>query len=386
MSLKGTAAVVGIGELKPTKDAPPDATALGLMSDAAAEAIADAGLETKDIDGFLCGMAFADAGMLYPASVAEVMGINPRMLNQVDIGGASPAGMVWRAAAAIHAGMCNAVLCVVGDLNKFGDQKPPVISVQREFEAPYVNIGANCGYAMIANRHMYEFGTTPQQMAKVAVDQRKSAVKNPLATFNERELTIEDVLNSRMIVDPLHLYEIVSPCSGGSAVVVASPEVARRAKHPPAWLLGAGEYSNHASITYAPSLTDSPVKIAAEAAFKMAGVAHQDIDLVCPYDCYTITVIVTLEDAGFCKKGQGGKFVWDHDLSYAGDFPCNTHGGQLSFGQPGLGGGMSHVTEAVRQLMGRGGERQVKNAQFAYVNGNGGIMSEQASLILERRS
>ena len=386
MSLKGTAAVVGIGELKPTKDAPPEATALGLMSNAAAEAIADAGLETKDIDGFLCGMAFADAGMLYPASVAEVMGINPRMLNQVDIGGASPAGMVWRAAAAIGAGMCNAVLCVVGDLNKFGDQKPPVISVQREFEAPYGNIGANCGYAMIANRHMYEYGTTPQQMAKVAVDQRKSAVKNPLATFNDRELTIDDVLNSRMIVDPLHLYEIVSPCSGGSAVVVASPEVARRAKHPPAWLLGAGEYSNHASITYAPSLTDSPVKPAAETAFKMAGVAHKDIDLVCPYDCYTITVIVTLEDAGFCKKGQGGKFVWDHDLSYAGDFPCNTHGGQLSFGQPGLGGGMSHVTEAVRQLMGRGGERQVKDARLAYVNGNGGIMSEQASLILERRS
>jgi acetyl-CoA C-acetyltransferase len=386
MSLKGTAAVVGIGELKPTKDAPPDATALGLMSNAAAEAIADAGLETKDIDGFLCGMAFADAGMLYPASVAEVMGINPRMLNQVDIGGASPAGMVWRAAAAIGAGMCQAVLCVVGDLNKFGDQKPPVISVQREFEAPYGNIGANCGYAMIANRHMYEYGTTPQQMAKVAVDQRRSAVKNPLATFNDRELTIDDVLNSRMIVDPLHLYEIVSPCSGGSAVVVASPEVARRAKHPPAWLLGAGEYSNHASITYAPSLTDSPVKIAAETAFRMAGVAHKDIDLVCPYDCYTITVIVTLEDAGFCKKGQGGAFVWDHDLSYAGDFPCNTHGGQLSFGQPGLGGGMSHVTEAVRQLMGRGGARQVKDARFAYVNGNGGIMSEQASLILERRS
>ena len=386
MSLKGTAAVVGIGELKPTREAPPEATALGLMSNAAAEAIADAGLETKDIDGFLCGMAFADAGMLYPASVAEVMGINPRMLNQVDIGGASPAGMVWRAAAAIQAEMCQAVLCVVGDLNKFGDQKPPVISVQREFEAPYGNIGANCGYAMIANRHMYEYGTTARQMAKVAVDQRRSAVKNPLATFNDRELTIDDVLNSRMIVDPLHLYEIVSPCSGGSAVVVASPEVARRTKHPPAWLLGAGEYSNHASITYAPSLTDSPVKVAAETAFKMAGVAHKDIDLVCPYDCYTITVIVTLEDAGFCKKGQGGNFVWDHDLSYAGDFPCNTHGGQLSFGQPGLGGGMSHVTEAVRQLMGRGGERQVKGARLAYVNGNGGIMSEQASLILERRS
>src|SRR6202047_3127461 len=209
-------------------------------------------------------------------------------------------------------------------------------------------------------------------MAKVAVDQRKSAVRNPLAVFNDRELTIDEVLNSRMIVDPLHLYEIVSPCSGGSAVVGSSPEVARRAPPPPAWLLGAGEYSNHATITYAPSLTDSPVKVAAEAAFKMAGVAHKDIDLVCPYDCYTITVLVSLEDAGFCKKGQGGPFVMDHDLTYTGDLPCNTHGGQLSFGQPGLAGGMSHVTEAIRQLMGRGGERQGKKAALGYVNGKRG--------------
>jgi len=159
-------------------------------------------------------------------------------------------------------------------------------------------------------------------------------------------LTIDDVLNSRMIVDPLHLYEIVSPVSGGAAVIVASPEVAKRSKNPPVWLIGGGEYANHSTITYAPSLTESPVKPAAEAAFKMSGLRPKDMHLVCPYDCYTITVIVTLEDAGFCKKGQGGKFVWDHDLSYAGDFPCNTHGGQLSFGPPGLGGGMSHVTSA----------------------------------------
>ena len=180
--------------------------------------------------------------MIYPASAAEVLGINARMLNVVDIGGASPAGMIWRAAAAIDAGMCNAVLCIVADLNRMGDQSVPVVSVQREFEAPYGNIGANCGYAMIANRHMYEYGTTPQQMAKVAVDQRTNALKNPLATFNDKALTIDDVLNSRMIVDPLHLFEIVSPCSGGSAVIVASPEVAKRAKNPPIWLLGAGEY------------------------------------------------------------------------------------------------------------------------------------------------
>jgi acetyl-CoA C-acetyltransferase len=385
MSLKNQAAAIGFAELKPLKDAPPDLTPLMLMARLTADAIADAGLAKSDIDGFLVGMPSAEPGFIYPASAAEVLGINPRMLNVVDIGGASPAGMIWRAAAAIHAGMCSAVLCIVADLNRAGDQRVPVISVQREFEAPYGNIGANCGYAMIANRHMYEYGTTAQQMAKVAVDQRKNALKNPLAAFGDKPLTIDDVLNSRMIVDPLHLFEIVSPCSGGSAVIIASPEVAKRAKNPPVWLLGAGEYSNHSSITYAPSLTESPIKPAADNAFKMAGVERKDIDLVCPYDCYTITVLVTLEDAGFCKKGQGGPFAAEHDLSYAGDFPCNTHGGQLSFGQPGLGGGMSHVVEGIRQLMGRGEGRQVKNAALAYVNGNGGIMSEQASLILERR-
>lgn len=386
MSLKGKAAAIGIAELKPWKEPPPDITPLSLMARLTADAIADAGLEKKDIDGFLVGMPFADPGAIYPASAAEVLGINPRMLNIVDIGGASPAGMIWRAAAAINAGMAEVVLCIVADLNRLGDQKVPVVSVQREFEAPYGNIGANCGYAMIANRHMYEYGTKPEQMAKVAVDQRKNALKNPLATFNDKALTIDDVLNSRMIADPLHIYEIVSPCSGGSAVIVASPEAAKRSKNPPAWLIGAGEYANHSSITYAPSLTDSPIKPAADAAFKMAGVERKDIGLVCPYDCYTITVLVTLEDAGFCKKGQGGPFATEHDLTYAGDFPCNTHGGQLSFGQPGLGGGMSHVVEAIRQLMGRGGERQVKDASLAYVNGNGGIMSEQVSLIMERRS
>jgi len=386
MSLKGKAAAIGIGELKPAKEPPPTATALGLMAHVSAEAIADAGLEKNDIDGFLVGMPFSDPGMLYPASAAEVMGLAVRMLNVVDIGGASPAGMIWRAAAAIDAGICSAVLCVVADLNRIGDQRPPMVSVQREFEVPYGNIGANCGYAMIAHHHMYEYGTRPEQMAKIAVDQRANALRNPLAVFNEKPLTIDDVLNSRMIVDPLHLFEIVSPCTGGAAVVVASPEVARRSKNTPVWLLGAGEYANHATITYAPSLTDSPIKPAAENAFRMAGLKPADMDLVCPYDCYTITVLVTLEDAGFCPKGRGGAFVTEHDLTWRGDFPCNTHGGQLSFGQPGLAGGMSHVTEAIRQLMGRGGDRQVKDAALAYVNGNGGIMSEQVSLVLERRS
>jgi acetyl-CoA acetyltransferase len=385
MSLKGKAAAIGIGELKPMKE-PGDATALSLMANVAAEAISDAGLEKNDIDGLLVGVPFSDPGMIYPGVAAEVLGITARMLNQVDIGGATAAGMIWRAAAAIDAGMCSTVLCLVADLNRIGDVRPAMVSVQREFELPYGNIGANCGYAMIAQRHMYEYGTTAEQMAKVAVDQRTNSLQNPLAVFNDRPLTIDEVLSSRMIVDPLHLYEIVSPVSGGGAVIVASPEVARHAKHPPVWILGAGECSDHSTITYAPSLTTSTVKIAAAAAFAMAGLAPKDMSLICPYDCYTITVIVTLEDAGFCKKGQGGPFVMEHDLTYKGDLPCNTHGGQLSFGQPGLAGGMTHVTEGIRQLMGRGGGRQVKHAALAFVNGNGGIMSEQASLILERRS
>lgn len=167
MSLKGKAAAIGIAELKPWKEPPPDITPLNLMGRLMVEAIADAGLEKKDIDGFLVGMPVADPGFIYPASAAEVLGLNPRVLNIVDIGGASPAGMIWRAAAAINAGMAEAVLCIVADLNKMGDQKVPTISVQREFEAPYGNIGANCGYAMIANRHMYEYGTKPARWRKL---------------------------------------------------------------------------------------------------------------------------------------------------------------------------------------------------------------------------
>ena len=189
-----------------------------------------------------------------------------------------------------------------------------------------------------------------------------------------------------MICDPLHLFEIVSPPAAARPSSWRRRSLPSASKNPPVWLLGAGEFANHSTITYAPSITTSPIEVAAANAFKMAGLKPKDMHLVCPYDCYTITVIVSLEDAGFCKKGQGGPFVAEHDLTSAGDFPCNTHGGQLSFGQPGLAGGMSHVTEGIRQMMGRGGARQVKNASLAYVNGNGGIMSEQASLILERRS
>lgn len=381
MSLRGTAAISGFAEMAPQKGAG-DRTPLGIIANVARDAIADAGLKKSDVDGLLTGWALSDYSVLWPSVVADYLHIQPSYVNQVELGGASAAGMVWRAAAAIQGGMCHTVLCVLGDRRARARQMPPFPSIEAEFDAPYGLIAANPGYALIAQRHKHEYGTTAEQMAKVAVDQRKSACHNPAALFGQSEIDVDDVLASRMIVDPLHLLEIVSPCTGGGAFVVTSRERAKDGPHPPVVLLGAGEAGGHSSITHARNLTTSLVAPAAEAAFRMAGVGPRDMDFVQPYDCYTITVIVTLEDAGFCDKGEGGRFVAEHDLSYAGDFPCNTHGGQLSFGQPGLAGGMSHVIEAARQLMDRGEAHQVPGARIGYVNGNGGIMAEQCGLVL----
>jgi len=384
MSLRGKAAITGFAEMAPQKR-PEGKTSLGIIAEMAREAIADAGLEKSEIDGLLTAASLSDFSMLWPSAVVEYLHLKPRYFDQVELGGASSAGMVWRAAAAIEAGMCNTVLCVIGDTwdsKLFVNKPPPFPATEMEFDAPYGLSGANAGYALIARRHMHEFGTTPEQLAKVAVDQRKSACANPQALFGKELISVDDVLNSRMIADPLHLLEIVSPASGGGAFIVTSADRARQSPNQPVYLLGAGEAGEHSSITRAPNMTHSLVKPAADHAFAMAGVTRDQIDFIQPYDCYTITVLVTLEDAGFCAKGEGGRFIEEHDLSWAGDFPCNTHGGQLSFGQPGMAGGMSHVIEGVRQLMGRGEKRQVADATIGYVNGNGGIMAEQCGLIL----
>jgi len=388
LTLRAKAAIVGIGELKPTKNSL-GRTGIGLMADASRIAINDSGLYKKAIDGIIAEPPPDEPHGSYPALLAEYLQIYPGYTSTVGMQGASAAGMIWRAAAAIEAGLCKNVLCVTGNALAPGSiteqqKRRPTSGLKAEFEDPYGPMGANSGYALIAQRHAYEFGTTDAQRARVAVDQRINACNNPDALFYGRQITVDDVLNSPLVVDPLHLLEIVMPCSGAAAVIVTSAELAKSLQHSPAYLLGAGEYATFCSITYAPSLTTSPIKVAAAKAFEMAGVTPKDMDLVSVYDCYTIVVIITLEDAGFCKKGEGGPFVQETDLTYKGELPVNTHGGQLSFGQPGLAGGMSHVTEAVRQLMGRAGERQVANCELVYVNGNGGTMSEQCSLILGR--
>jgi acetyl-CoA C-acetyltransferase len=257
-------------------------------------------------------------------------------------------------------------------------------SPQAEFEIPYGYLGQNGPYATIARRYAAEFGYDPRALAKISADQRTNACAYPPAIFHGRPITIEDVLDSPIIADPIHLLEIVMPCYGGAAVVVASADVARKvARHRPVWIKGFGERVAWKMPPYAADLMHSPIKQAAEQAFAMTSISRDDIDMISVYDCYTITVLMTIENAGFCELGRGMEFVNSHDLTYRGDFPCNTHGGQLSFGQAGLAGGMSHVCDAVRQIMHRAHANQVRGCNTAFVSGNGGIMSEQVALILQ---
>jgi acetyl-CoA acetyltransferase len=367
-TLRGVAAPIGIADVQLGRR-PEGRTGLGIAAQAAIEAIKDAGLEKSDIDGLITEI---DAGA--SAVLVEYLQLFPTWSSGVNMFGASGATSIAMAAAAINAGLATNVLCVVGsstpeEMARGSFSQTPYAG---NFEAPYGPVIAQNGnYALIAKRHEYEYGTTPEQRAKVAVDQRANAQGNPQAVFYGTELSTDDVLNSRMVADPLHLLECVMPTSGASAVVVTAAERATAAPHSPVYLLGAGVHIDHDIMpTHVPRLTRSPVAISAKNAFEHAGLSPRDMDIVSVYDCYTITVIVTLEDAGFAPKGEGGPFVQDHDLTFKGDFPVNTHGGQLSFGQSNLAGGFSHVTEGIRQMMGRGGARQAtKELDYCFVNG-----------------
>ena len=399
MSLRAVAAVVGVAERAPQRYTA-DETNLDLLSGVAIDAMADAGIDRTQVDGLLVHPIGGLPGFV-PATVAEFLGLRPRFAEVVDLGGATGAGMVWRAAAAIGAGMCTTCLCLTGTRRRrkrasaatsdgeraAATRRPGSIlpkrdrSAHAEFEAPYGMIGANVGYALLATRYAHEYKLSDMQRAKVAVDQRRNANANPAAIFHNQPLTIDDVLDSEVICEPLRMLEIVMPAAGAAALVVTAADRVVDAAQRPAWLLGAGEAVTHSSLAQAPDFGDTGIGVAARAAFSTAGVSPSEIGLASLYDCYTIMVLLTLEEAGFCKPGEAGAFVESHDLSYAGDFPLNTHGGQLSFGQPGMAGGMSHVTEAVRQIQGRGGERQLQGLELAYAHGNGGIIAEQVGLV-----
>jgi acetyl-CoA acetyltransferase len=397
MGLRGEAAIVGIAELpavrKPTQPARFTIEQYALLAKAVLD---DAGLPASVVNG-LVTHGVAESDMFAPATLSEYLGIPVNYGEVVDLGGATSAGMVWRAAAAIELGLCDAVFAVVPGSYNFPVSKtrPPrpmsytgassdkFGSPQAEFEIPYGNLGQNAPYAQIARRYATEFGYDPRALAKIAAEQRTNACAHPGAVFHGQPITIDDVLASPMIADPLHKLEIVMPCHGGAGVLIASQDVARRARNRPVRVKGFGERLTFKTPTYANDLLRSPISAAAGRAFEMAGIDRSDVDAASIYDCYTITVLMSLEDAGFCEKGKGIEFVNSRDLTYRGDFPLNTAGGQLSFGQAGMAGGMHHVCDGARQVMGRAGDAQVRDCNTAFVSGNGGIMSEQVALVLQ---
>jgi len=374
-------AIVGIGELKPTRRTQ-GKTTLEMIANVARMALEDSGLELGHIDGLLVGPQVGETPQHVPATVCEYLGIKPIMANVVDLGGASGAGMVWRAAAAINAGMCNAVLCVLANTREEIPPRSPNRNPIREFDVPFGASGANISYALLMQAHMAKYGSTAEDFALIAAWSRKNAQLNPNAIFYDKPVTLEDILNSPMIASPLHLLEIVMPVAGGEAVIVVSPKRAQKLTKNAVQILGAGEKVTHRSVSQSPDLTSGPLKIAIEHAFKQSKTKVSKMDLLSFYDCYTVLAAITIEDAGLCAPGGFGQWVRDHDLSHAGEMPFNTHGGQLGFGQPDLAGGMTHIVEAVRQLRGDAAGRQIQNAQTALVTGNGATMSEATALIL----
>jgi acetyl-CoA C-acetyltransferase len=395
----GLAAIVGTAQYKPQRhfDGPP-MFALDQVADLAGLAMADAGLAPQQIDGLAIISVFNEARMFIPAMVGEYLGLKLNFGEIVDLGGATAVAMAWRAAAAVELGLCQAVLCVIqarpgppdplrepghGARRGLGATSGAYGAPEAEFDVPYGHVAQNTGYAMIAQRYKAVYGYDPMAMAKIAVDQRANACANPDAFFYGQPITADDVLASKMIADPLHLLEIVMPAVGGAAFIVARQDIERSNAHRPALVRGFGEHIQCKSPSYADDMLVTPIGPASRLAFSMAGLAPKDMNLAEVYDCYTITVLLTLEDAGFCEKGTGAKFIREHDLTWRGDFPLNTHGGQLSFGQAGMAGGASQLVEAVQQIQGRCGERQVPRHDLAYVSGTGGVMSEQTALVLE---
>ncbi|HZZ88800.1 MAG TPA: thiolase family protein [Caulobacteraceae bacterium] len=399
MGVQGLAAIVGTAQYKPERRVEGERRfALDQVADLAALAMEDAGLEPAQIDGLSISAAgFTEATMFVPSMVGEYLGFKLNYGETVDLGGATAVGMAWRAASAIEMGVCEAVLCVLRarptphDPNyrpqqggrRLGATSGAFGAPEAEFDVPYGHVAQNTGYAMIAQRYKAVYGYDERAMAKIAVDQRTNAGSHPDAWFRGQPITIDDVLASKMIADPLHLLEIVMPAVGGVAFIVARKDIARSNSNRPVVVRGFGEHIQCKSPSYADDMIVTPIGPASKRAFGMAGLKPADMDMAQVYDCYTITVLLTLEDAGFAEKGKGQRFVAEHDLTWRGDFPLNTHGGQLSFGQAGMAGGASQVVEAVRQIQGRRGEGQVPRHDLAYVSGTGGVMSEQTALILE---
>jgi acetyl-CoA acetyltransferase len=382
-TLKNKVAIVGAADTE--VGVVPHLSATQLYVKAAKLALDDAGLTKHDIDGLITCVSWAEPIMYHAEMIAEYMQIFPRYCMTAPSGGGTTLAMMHHAASAIMTGMCNTVLITMADSQVSGLSRDKAIEAMAgaghpQFERPY-GPPIPAFYALLARAHEHAYGTTAAQRAAVAVACRKHASMNPAAQMR-KPITVDDVLNSRMIADPLHLLDCSLVSDGGAAIIMTSAERARDFKTRPVYLLGTGEGHSHEHISQAQSLTTSAAKVAGERAFAMAGLAPKDIDVAELYDCFTPVVIIELEDLGFCPKGEGGRFVEGGRIELGGELPINTHGGLLSHCHPGHPGSMFSITEAVKQLRSECGPRHVKNAKISFVHGQGGIMSTHCSAIL----
>lgn len=375
--------IVGVAELEPVRRTE-GVTTMGLLARAAKLALQDAGIGRDSVDGLLMGPQVGETPQHVPAMLSEYLGLQPRMANVVDLGGATGPGMIWRAAAAIDAGMADVVLCLVGNHRNPVPPRSPNRNPIREFDVPFGASGANTSYALLKTAHMDRYGTTDADFARIAAVSRANAQHNPRAVFHGKPATVQDVLDSPFVAEPLHLLEIVMPVAGATAVVVVSPEraAAMDLPHPPVHLLGAGEKLTHRAMSQSPSLTSGPLRPAMEQAYAQAGIVPAELDVLSLYDCYTVMAAITLEDSGVCGPGTFAQWMQGRDLSHTGPVAYNPHGGQLGCGQADLAGGMSHAIEAVHQLRGTAHGRQCADPQVALVTGNGATMSEAVALVL----
>lgn len=362
----------------------PDQTAVALMAQAARRAVADAGLHKDDVQGL-----GAHGSLLAPVEVSEYLGLRPTWVDATNVGGSSWEVMARHAATAIAAGELDVVLLTYGSTAR-SDVKRRVRGSAAamgtggalQFETPY---GATliAKYAMAARRHMIEYGTTVEQLAEVAVAAHEWAAMNEDA-FDRERLTVADVGAAPMLADPFTAKHVCLRTDGGGAVVLASEAVARDCAKEPVWILGASDATSHVNMSQWQDFTTSAAAVSGPRAFDQAGARPSDIDVCQLYDSFTSTVLLTLEDLGFCAKGDGGPFLESGALRPGGALPTNTDGGGLAACHPGMRG-MFLLVEAVRQLRGECGPRQVDHARLACVHAMGGFFTHSATMILGRQ-
>lgn len=360
---------------------------LGLHFEAARSAVSDAGIGLKDVDGVICAYSMTQPHLMLSSWFCEYAGISPTSCFAIQAGGATGAAMTSVAASLVESGACRNVLVVTGDNRLTGLSRDGAVAAlaqvgHPEFERPY-GFSVPAGYGLVAARYLHEFGVTSRDLAHIAVTMRNHAARTEGAHMR-KPLTVDDVLASKPIAEPLRLLDCSLISDGAAALVVSRDDVARDAGSKPIRILSSGQAHTHEHIVAAPSLVDFGCKQSSRQAFEKAGISAKDIDIAQIYDSFTITLLVELESIGFFERGEAGKAAAEGALDLGGKLPCNTHGGLLSHGHSGAAGGMYHVVEAVTQLRHAAGDRQTGEPELAFVHGDGGILSAHCSLVLAR--